>query len=298
MINYRSKIRILILGEEYHAKAFYEQLKNYETGIFEPKYIASIKEHSDYGNFDLFHLISTPLPVIRKLSKFKKPIFYHWIGTDVYRFINDNFIMKYFKKLTINSGKVQNLVVSQNLKIELQKLNIDSMVLPLTKLNFNVDIMADNKKLSVLSYVPKNRWDFYHGETILELASRLPEIDFHILAAGEKNIKKPNVFFYDFIDDVTPFYQKCSVLIRLTIHDGLPKMVLEALFHGLQVIWNEQFPFCHQASNINDCLSILKKLESNCPVNLEGRKFIKETFSESKLLGDYTQMCNEILGRN
>ena len=77
MINDRSKIRILILGEEYHAKAFYEQLKNYEKDIFEPKYIANIEEHLDYGDFDLFHFISTPLPVIRKLSKLKKPIFYH-----------------------------------------------------------------------------------------------------------------------------------------------------------------------------------------------------------------------------
>ena len=101
MINDRSKIRILILGEEYHAKAFYEQLNNYEKGIFEPKYIASINEHSDYSDFDLLHLISTPLPVIRKLSKFKKPIFYHWIGTDVYRFINDNFIKMHFTLLSV-----------------------------------------------------------------------------------------------------------------------------------------------------------------------------------------------------
>ena len=91
-----SKIKIIILGEEYHAKVFCEQLKNYKKGIFEPKYITGIGELSRSSSIDLFHLISPPLPVIRRVSKFKKPIFYHWIGTDVYRIINNSYVKQLF----------------------------------------------------------------------------------------------------------------------------------------------------------------------------------------------------------
>jgi hypothetical protein len=295
LTNGSSKIRILILGEVYHAKAFYEQLKNYEKGIFEPKYYDKLPSDEVLKNFDLYHLISSPLPVINKLKQHSKPILYHWIGTDVYRFLNDNFIKRYLKKLIIDSAKIHHLVVSPNLKDKLERFNINSRVVPLTKHRVVHDILQAQKKLSVLSYVPNNRWEFYHGETILELSTRLPGVDFHILAAGSQNSGKPNLFFYDFVEDVTSFYKKCSVLIRLTVHDGLPKMVLEALSYGMQVLWNEPFPHCYMVKNLNDCLSVLREFESDCPTNLEGKKFVDESFNESRILGDYYQMCKEII---
>ncbi len=290
-----TKIKILLTGEEYHAKVFNDQLENYEKSIFEPKYYSKLPPDDELELFDIYHLISSPLPVINKLEKYSKPILYHWIGTDVHRILNDSLIKRYFKKLIINSNNVFNLVVSQNLKTELQKIKIDSRVLPLTKLNIVDDLPASRQNLSVLSYIPEKRWDFYHGETIIELASKLPQIDFHILAAAKKNSDRTNVFYYNFVDDVTPFYKKCSVLIRLTVHDGLPKMVLEALSNGMQVLWNEPFPHCYKVKNVDDCISVLKAFESGCPMNSEGKKYVEEFYNEPKIMSDYYQLCKEIL---
>ena len=290
-----NKIKILLLGEEYHAKVFYEQLENYEKSVFEPKFYNELPSQDTLANYDLFHLISSPLPVIKKLSRYKKPVFYHWIGTDVYRFINDSFIKRFFKKLIINSPLVHNLVVSENLKIELQQFNLSSTIIPLTKLKFVDEAPALPAKLSVLSYVPKNRWDFYHGNLITELSVKMPDVDFHILAAGKESSGRPNLYFYDFVDDTTPFYKKCSVLLRITTHDGLPKMVLEALSYGRQVLWNEAFPNCFTVKNSAECIKVLEKLKLDCSLNTEGKKFVENSYNESKIISNYYQLCQKIL---
>ena len=295
MLTPPDKIKILLIGEEYHAKVFNQQLENYEKSVFEPKYYSEPPSDEVLTQFDLFHLISSPLPLIKKFRLNLKPVIYHWIGTDVYRFINDNYLKKFFKKIIIKSKNVHNLVVSENLQNELEKFGIGSRILPLTKLNTVNDIPEMPAKFSVLSYIPKHRWDFYHGDLIIDLAARLPEIDFHILATGKKSSERANIFYYDFIEDVTPFYKKCSVLIRFTIHDGLPKMVLEALSYGRQVIWSESFPHCFKVNDLNECISVLKKLESNCPINIAGKEFVEHNFNESKVISHYYQLCQEIL---
>lgn len=288
-------IKILLLGEEYHAKVFNEQLENYEKSVFEPKFYNELPSNEVLKNFDLFHLISSPITVIKKLSCYKKPIFYHWIGTDVYRFIHYTYLKRFLKKLVISSPLVFNLVVSENLKNELKQYSVESSIIPLTKLKFVDEVPALPAKFSVLSYVPKNRWDFYHGDLITELSKKMPDVDFHILAAGTENSGRRNLFLYDFIDDAIPFYKKCAVLLRITVHDGLPKMVLEALSNGRQVLWNESFPHCFTIKNLDECVEILNKLKLNCPLNTEGKIFVEDSFNELKIIGSYYQLCQRIL---
>jgi len=290
-----NKIKILLHGEKYHAKVFSEQLENYEKGIFEPKYFDKLTSGLNYEAFDLFHLISSPLPVIKKLNKYKKPILFHWIGTDVYRFINDSLVKRRLKKFLIQLPNVKSLVVSENLRSELKKFNISSTLLPLTKLNFIDEIPPLPEKFSVLTYVPEKRWDFYNGDLILELAGKMPEIEFHLLAAGKKTIKLPNVFIYDFIEDVTPFYKNCTTLLRITIHDGLPKMVLEALSYGRHVLWSEPFPHCFKVNSFNECMRVLDKLKLNTSPNREGKKFVEKTFSIKNILTDYLNLCQKLI---
>lgn len=288
------KIKIFLHGEKYHAKVFCEQLENYEKGIFEPKYFEKLDSQINYDEFDLFHLISSPLTVIKKLNKYNKPILYHWIGTDVYRLINDSFIKKLLKKNLINLSNVKNLAVSENLKAELAEQKISTDILPLTKLNFVDEIPPLPERLTVLAYVPENRWDFYNGDLILKLAEKFPEINFHLLAADKKSSGLPNVFTYGFIEDVTQLYIKCSVLIRITEHDGLPKMVLEALYYGRYVLWSEAFPHCFKVNNLDDCTAALNKLKSDAKLNLKGKEYIEKNFNTNNILHDYFNLCRKL----
>ena len=292
------KIKILFHGEKYHAKVFCEQLENYEKGIFEPKYYEELTPLLNYESFDFFHLISSPIPVIKKLKKYKKPIYFHWIGTDVYRFIKDSAIKRSLKKYLINSANVKNLVVSENLQKELDQFKISSTILPLTKLKFINEIPPFPDKFSVLSYVPEKRWDFYNGDLILKLAERMPETEFHLVAAGKSKSSLPNVFFYDFIDDLIPFYKKCSALIRITVHDGLPKMVLETLSYGRYVLWSESFSNCFKVNNLEECISVLNKLKQTHLPNKEGKNFVEKNFKEENIIDNYFKLCKKFIGIN
>jgi hypothetical protein len=295
LLNRKNKIKILLYGEKYHAKAFCEQLENYEKGIFEPKYSEKALDYK-LTDFDLFHLISPPLPAVMRFAKYNKPVLYHWIGTDVYRFLNDLHFKKVFKRFLLRTSKVTNLVVSDNLKEELNSLNVNSAVLPLVKLKFVNEVPRFPEKFSVLSYIPEKRWDFYKGDLILQIARNMPDTDFHIFSLEAKTSVLPNVFFYDFIEDVSPFYKKSSALVRLTIHDGLPKMVLEALSYGRHVLWNESFPYCHKVSDVKDCINILNKLKSDSVPNEKGKKFVEQNFNPEKILNDYLALCIKLLG--
>lgn len=297
MTHLSPKIKILILGEEYHAKAFNEQLKNYEKGIFEPKYISSFNESLNYSSFDLFHLISSPLPFIKRVNKFNKPILYHWTGTDVYRFINDSYIKRLLKKYFIFSPLVKNLVVSDNLKSELSQFNVKSTVLPLVELSRKKDIHPLPEKFSILTYVPYKRWEFYNGDMILKLAEKFPDIDFHLLAAEGKIVKLSNVYTYGFVEDVTPFYKNSSVLVRITKHDGLGKMVVEALSYGRQVLWNMPFPHCILVNTLEDCMVTLNSLKKKQELNLAGKAYVEQNFNRKKILDNYYYLCKNLINK-
>jgi len=289
------KIKILLHGEPYHTKVFCEQLENYKKGIFEPKYFENLNPDISYDKFDLFHLISPPLPVIKKLRKFKKPVIYHWIGTDVYRLLNDSLIKKISKKYLLKSSGVINLVVSENLKDELNSLGITSEILPLVKLKFINEIPPLPAKFTVLAYIPEKSWDYYNGDIILKLAENFPDIDFHIVASGERYINLKNVFMHGFIEDLTPFYKSCSALIRLTVHDGLPKMVLEALSFGRQVLWSGALPHCFKTATLEECINVLVILKENPEVNSDGKKYVEKNFNPEIISEDYYNFCKRIL---
>ena len=295
MTHLSPKIKILILGEEYHARAFSDQLKNYENGVFEPKYTSELTNEPHLKNYDLFHLISTPLPLISKLSKYGQPILYHWIGTDVYRFIEDSYIKRQLKKYFILSPLVKNLVVWNNLKNELSQFNVKSTVLPLVEFSIKKDIPPLPKKFSILTYVPFKRWEYYNGDMILKLAEKFPDIDFHLLAAEGKTVKSLNVYTYGFVEDITPFHRNSTVHIRITKHDGLAKMVLEALSYGRLVLWNIPFPHCIRVNTLDDCISTINSLKKKQELNLAGKTFVEQNFNKQKILDNYYHLCKSII---
>lgn len=290
-----NKIKILLHGEPYHTKMFEDQLKANSKGIFEPKYFEILNDNINYNDFDLFHLISPPLISLRKLKQYKKPMIYQWIGSDVQRIIQDSFLKRLAKKRLIKSTGAFNLVVIDSLKKELIEIGISSEIFPLVNLNFVKQCPPFPKKFSILSYVPENRWDFYHGDMILQLAKNFPDIDFHILAAGDTSNNLSNVFTYGFVDDIESFYIKSNVLLRFTIHDGLPKMVLEALSFGRQVLWNEFFPHCHLVKNQKDCIKALTSLKSNPLYNKAGKDYVEVNYHPQKLCDNYLTLCKKII---
>jgi len=283
-----------VLGEAFHAKAFKDQLNKYLKNELVAEYYDSYLK-STVNDFDIIHLISTPLSLIRKLKHFNKPVFYHWIGTDVYRFSNDSFIKKQMKKLLILSSGIHNLVVNELLKNELDDIGFHSDILPLIKLNFVKDCPPFPEKFSVLTYLPKERWEFYRGDMIIEIAHLLPEIDFYVLSSEKIYNKPANVLIYDYLEDMSIAYKQCSALLRITEHDGLSKMVLEALSYGRHVMWSSPFPHTHFVDSVQNAVTTIKKLKSNSDYNLEGKKFVEQNYNPENICYDYLKMCKKLI---
>jgi hypothetical protein len=291
----KNKLKVVLLGEPYHARVFSNQINETLKNILIAEYFESYSEDLAFKDVDIIHLISPPLKLVKKLLVYKKPIFFHWIGTDVYRFAKDSFLKKQIKKLLIKSSGIHNLAVNSKLKEELEDMGILSEVLPLVKLDFVKEPPPFPEKFSVLAYLPKPRWQFYKGDMIMQIAGLLPEIDFHVLSSGNISNKPLNVSTYDFIEDMDAAYKRSNVLLRITEHDGLAKMVLEALSYGRHVIWSSPFPYAHLVDSVEKSITTIKSLKNNPDYNLEGKKFVELNYNPVNICSDYSNMCKQIV---
>ena len=64
--------------------------------------------------------------------------------------------------------------------------------------------------------------------------------------------------------DMIKFYNRTSVLLRLTEHDGLSNMVMESLAMNRHVVWTYDFPYVHQSEKeFEKVQKLLKKIHNN-----------------------------------
>jgi hypothetical protein len=81
-----------------------------------------------------------------------------------------------------------------------------------------------------------------------------------------------------------PLYEKYPILLRVAKHDGLPKMVLEALAHGNQVVFEYEFPGCHHATTAEGALAAIRAiLAERCPVNITGSDYVRQHYGNEQL---------------
>ena len=284
------KTKIFLLGEAYHSKSLHRQLQIHCGDKLEIEFSSTLPATAVLQEFDVFHLISAPLSVIRKVHIGRKPVIYHWIGTDVYRFINDQFLKRFVKKILIKSSQAMHLSVSETLQRELANIGIGCGFLPLSTPTIPGKVSPLSKKFSVLIYIPQDRWDFYHGDLIMKIVYARPEIDFYLVGSGPAREMPQNLCALGSIKDMEPLYAKTNALLRMTIHDGLPKMLLEALSYGRHVLWSQPFPHCHHVTNRDDCLRVLDMLKQKPALNLSGRKFFESDFHPKIIAEKYARL--------
>jgi hypothetical protein len=76
---------------------------------------------------------------------------------------------------------------------------------------------------TALTYIPDPRWEFYDGPSILEAATRLPQVRFEVIGGTGTRVERPlpNLSFHGWQEDVRPFLARAAVAIRLVRHDGM-----------------------------------------------------------------------------
>jgi len=208
-----------------------------------------------------------------------KPAVRYWVGSDVWTLLNSSRERRLAKAVDhlINA----NVAHWHNLKAELESLGIQSRVIPGPCAGSDAESLAQlPRRFTILAYLDDVRWSFYGGDIILRLAKEHPE--WHFLIVNHDGIGQPsfeNVSYLGRIptSEMDSVYGKASVLVRLTSHDSVPRMVFEALARGLHVVWNQRLPHCRLATSFEEATSVLDSLQTE-DVNRHGSKFIRDEY--------------------
>lgn len=184
-----------------------------------------------------------------------KRIVKHWVGSDVLRAREERVVEQHA------TGLVEDWAVSSRLVEELAQMGLSAKHVPLSEVG-DVELRPmPPAPLTVLSYLPNQKFDFYGGDVVLSLAERFADVQF-LVVGGDGGGRKAsaNVSFLGYQRDMSDVYARTHVLLRLPKHDGLSFMVLEALNHGRDVIWNLPFEASRLAHTENEAAAHLREL--------------------------------------
>lgn len=229
---------------------------------------------------------------LRLAKALGKKIIIHWIGTDV--LIAGK---KYLDTGKVINSDVINLAVSEELCKELRNIGVNSEYVPIVPPCIPYPPAPEMPKShAVLAYLPKGREDFYGWQQIKFLAGRFPNIPFYIVANDGLEVKNipSNIKFKGFLphSELEKLYSQISILLRLTEHDGLPVMMLEAQGMGRKVIHYNNFPFVMSPADKSDqaLLELFSKLVSTPPkLDTAAKEYVDKTFSFSNILSIYME---------
>lgn len=225
------------------------------------------------------------------LKLLNKRTILHWQGSDV---------MELTPRYAAFFSKVVDVHLSYAtwLSDELSVLGIESTWLPipppLPKSSFPLP-----EHFTVLTYLGggKKKNAFYGSEIVEKLIRALPRINFIIVGElGNSDIfSLPNARYlgkvpYEKMEDI---YLDSTVLLRITKHDGLAFMVLEALMRGRYVIWSKPFPHCLHAENYFEALEGVKMYLESKTLNVKGIAFIKDNFNSIKIVNDLLKIYGD-----
>jgi len=212
----------------------------------------------------------------------------HCIGTDVLKFMHAPKKKKI--ELRIAALLARFAAVSENLVEELAGLKVKAQLVPFVSSKMNTCPSRINWQKGppwmVLSYVAPTRKEFYGWSKILHLAKEFPDVEFWILRLKDEDVDAvvpENVKLLGWREDVEDLLLQAHCLLRLTDHDGLPNMVVEALSFGKYVIFSGLLDKCFHADSAADAKQALQTIMLKEQPNSEGAQFALERFSRKNI---------------
>lgn len=216
----------------------------------------------------------------------RKPRVIHWVGSDIAA-LNNNPGLRAFCR----QPHVHNLAEADWTIDELKRLGIDAALAPLPpRLKPVQTLPLLPEKLTVLLYLPKTRGDFYGRREYERLIRAFATRDVRFLVVGGGELYAPpgaDVEHLGWRTSLADVYERVSVLIRFTKHDGLSLMILEALTYGRHVLWTQDFPFVTAVHNyaeiVGELESLLERHErGDLELQRDAALYVQETYAASR----------------
>lgn len=219
----------------------------------------------------------------------RKKTIAHWIGSDVLLALRQaQGDTTYLSKF----GAHHNLAVSPLLVSELASMGLAADLVPLLPYHQASPESGLPERHAVLVYLPKGKELFYGRDLVSALATSHPEIPFRIVSSDSGEIDQPNVHYYGRVSEevLSGLYDQTSILLRLTEHDGMPFMVLEALLKGKSVLYSFDFPHVvtPRSRSIDDVRAAFDKLVARPPArNVAGTEYVQRNFNSDRIWESY-----------
>ena len=224
-----------------------------------------------------------PRSIFEVCRRFGRPIVKHWVGSDVLRAADDAV------REQNRANYIEHWADAPWLADELSHAGIEAKVVPVSPIAAVPPMPLPPPPLTVLSYLPDDKYEFYGAQIVYELARCLPDVRFLVLASERRGRPAPdNLEFIGYHDDVHPVYARSHVLVRMPDHDGMSQMILEALNHGRYAIWNYNLEGVIKATTAAEAVARLQELRERLaagtlPPNDVGRESVRRDFLGSSV---------------
>ncbi len=210
----------------------------------------------------------------------------YWVGSDVL-WARWHAPSRRFAQALGNLGTL-NLAVADHLVDELSAVGVQAETVPVITPHVSADAEPHPlpKEFTVLCYLPTRRRAFYGGPVIDRLIRELPDVRFIILGdQGTDYSRFDHVESLGYVEDLPRTIGRSTVHVRPTLHDGMPRMVLEMLSHGRHAVTSYPYPHCQQAKDVESICRVLKRLRRGAEFNLKGREWVCDNFATSLTAG-------------
>lgn len=239
--------------------------------------------------------------VFDRAIRYKVPVIMHWAGTDVVKsrkaFLSGNYRKDYLEYAIHQCS-------SEWMRDDLKEIGIDAPIVHFNNYDKKYPFVAyKGKRLTILSYVPDHRPEFYGMSVILQMAKLFPEVDFVIAGTkGENYSPLPsNVQARGWVSDMEEVFEKCHVCLRYTKHDGLSNFILESLARHRTVIYRNPLNGCIYVRDENDLEREIKDLterfgRGDDMRNDAGADFIESELNSKKVLSNLIDKFKSVSG--
>ncbi len=207
------------------------------------------------------------------------PVIRWWVGSDVMHCLSEPGSRA--RARIAASFSAESIAVAPHLVEELSSIGIRAKMIPTVidpKFRHEIPTTQSCGK-GILVYLPGTRAAFY-GEAIVERAIRAnPDLTFVIVADDKHRFRGvKNVESIGWVSDMKPIYDRVGCLLRMTEHDGLPRMIIEALLLGKYVIYSHQLPGTRLAKNYEEVQDGIDWFRRTVSPNMEGMTAVNAFF--------------------
>jgi hypothetical protein len=210
------------------------------------------------------------------------PIIRWWVGTDVLNAISDDDVRQ--SALRLDRIVATNVAVAPHLVEELASVGISAQFVP----SLLDPDLAEPESLQwregirpVLTYLPGKRKDFFGVEVVERVVAANPDLRFIVIADHTHALAShSNVESLGWVSDMRDVYSRAGCILRITDHDGMPRMLMEGLLRGMYAIYSWPLEGCWQARTSEEVQAALMRYREMKSLNTEGQHAMRELLDD------------------